>query len=193
MRARRHKEDGMSRKSVVVIFLCLWTASALTAAGPSPQKTPGAPGREQTTHLQRGLASFEQGFYEMLPKGRRAEAEDAFVTAVRELELALEAEPNNVRAHRTLARVHSLRKDHAAAAAHYRRLTEIDPFDVDAYVLAAVSLVEAGRFDEARIELERAKGRTADARALALLDSYLAKLAEAERKAGPPEGRGDGR
>ncbi|MCK7476766.1 MAG: hypothetical protein M0C28_03805 [Candidatus Moduliflexus flocculans] len=57
----------------------------------------------------------------MLPKGRRAEAEDAFVTAVRELELALEAEPNNVRAHRTLARVHSLRKNHAAAAEHYRR------------------------------------------------------------------------
>lgn len=183
----------MSRKSVVVVFLFLWSASALTAAGPSPQKTPGAPGREQTTHLQRGLASFEQGFYEMLPKGRRAEAEDAFVTAVRELELALEAEPNNVRAHRTLARVHSLRKNYAAAAEHYRRLTEIDPFDVDAYVLAAVSLGEAGRFDEARIELERAKGRTADVRALALLDGYLTKLAEAQRKAGPPEGRGDGK
>jgi len=183
----------MSRNNVVVVFLFLWTASALTAAGPSPQKTPGAPGRDQTTHLQRGLTSFEQGFYEFLPKGRRAEAEEAFIVAARELELALGSEPDNARAHRTLARIHSLRKDHAAAAEHYRRLTEIDPFDVDAYVLAAVSLVEAGRFDEARIELERAKGRTADARTLIRLDGYLAKLAEAERKAGPPEGRGDGR
>jgi len=180
----------MSGKSVVVVFLILWTASALTAAGPSPQKTPAAPAREQATHLQRGLASFEQGFYEFLPKGRRAEADAAFAAAVQELKAALEAEPGNARAHRTLARIYVVRKDHMAAAGQYRRLTEIDPFDLDSYVLAALYLGEAGRFGEARIELERAKGRTADARALALLDSYLAKLAEAKKKAGAPGGNG---
>jgi Tfp pilus assembly protein PilF len=183
----------MPRKSLVVISLIFLAAAFAAAAAMSPQKAPGAPARDEArpqTHLQRGLAGFERGFYELLPKGRRAEADAAFATAVLELELALEAEPRNAQAHRTLARIHSVRKEHLAAAEHYRRLTEIDPFDLDSYVLAALSLGEAGRFGEARTELERAKGRTADAHALALLDGYLAKVDEAEKKAAATGGDG---
>jgi Tfp pilus assembly protein PilF len=183
----------MPRKSLVVISLVVLVAAFAAAAATSPQKAPGAPARDEArpqTHLQRGLAGFERGFYELLPKGRRAEADAAFAAAVLELEQALEAEPGNAQANRTLARIHSVRKEPLAAADHYRRLTEIDPFDLDSYVLAALSLGEAGRFGEARTELERAKGRTADARALALLDGYLAKLDEAEKKAAAPGGDG---
>lgn len=183
----------MLRKSLVVISLAVLAAASLAAAATPPQKAPGAPVRDEArpqTHLQRGVAGFERGFYELLPKGRKAEADAAFAAAVIELELALEAEPANAQAHRTLARIHSVRKEPLAAAEHYRRLTEIDPFDLDSYVLAALALGEAGRFGEARTELERAKGRTADARALSLLDGYLAKLAEAEKKAGPTGGDG---
>lgn len=175
----------MSRKALVLSFLCVFAASALAAAVPAPQKNPQAAApRDGSSHLQRGLASFEQGFYELLPKGRRAEAETAFTLAVRELDLALEAEPLNKDAHRALARIQSLRKDHLAAAEHYRRLTEIDPFDIDSYALAALALAAAGRFAESRVELERAKGRTSDEQALSLLDDYLVKLAAAEKKAG---------
>lgn len=174
----------MPRKALVLLFLCVFTALSLALAAPLPQKASQGPVRDQATHLGRGLASFEQGFYELLPKGRRAEAETAFGLAARELKLALEAEPLNKEAHRTLARILSLRQDHLGAAEHYRRLTEIDPFDLDSYTLAALSLAEAGHFGESRIELEKAKARTTDETSLALLDSYLAKLAEAERKAG---------
>ena len=90
----------------------------------------------------------------------------------------------NREAHRTLGRIYTLKQDHLQAAAHYRRLTEIDPYDVDSYALAASALAEAGRFGEARAELERAKGRTSDPRTVALLDGYLQKLAEAEKQAG---------
>jgi Tfp pilus assembly protein PilF len=183
----------MPRKSLVVISLVVLVAAFAAAAATSPQKAPGAPARDEArpqTHLQRGLAGFERGFYELLPKGRRAEADAAFAAAVIQLEQALEAEPGNAQANRTLARIHSVRKEPLAAADHYRRLTEIDPFDLDSYVLAALSLGEAGRFGEARTELERAKGRTADARILALLDGYLAKLDEAEKKAASTGGDG---
>jgi len=183
----------MPRKSLVVISLALMAAAFTAAAATSPQKAPGAPAREEArlqTHLQRGLAGFERGFYELLPKGRKAEAGAAFAAAAQELELALESEPGNAQAHRALARIHTVCNEPLAAAEHYRRLTEIDPFDLDSYVLAALALGEAGRFGEARTELERAKGRTADVRALAHLDGYLAKLAEAEKKAGPAGGDG---
>lgn len=183
----------MPRKSLVSIAIVVLAAALVAAAATSPQKAPGAPARDEArpqTHLQRGLAGFERGFYELLPRGRKAEAEAAFAGAVLELEAALEAEPASARAHRALARIHAVREEHLAAAEHYRRLTEIDPFDLDSYVLAALSLGEAGRFGEARTELERAKGRTADARALALLDGYLAKVDEAEKKAAAPGGDG---
>jgi tetratricopeptide (TPR) repeat protein len=175
----------MVRKSLVFLSLCVWALSALTPAVSGAQKdASGGPARPQASHLQRGIAGFEQGFYEFLPRSRRAEAEAAFMAAIRELELALEAEPNNPQAHRALARIHSVRNNQLGAAAHYRRLTEIDPFDIDSYALAALALAEAGRFAEARLELEKAKGRTSDARALSLLDGYLGKLAEAEKQAG---------
>jgi len=177
----------MSKRSLVVVFLCFFAASAVLLAASAPQKDPAAPAKDrapQATHLQRGLASFDQGFYELLPKSRRAEADAAFAVAVKELGLALEAEPDNREAHRTLGRICTLKQDHLQAAAHYRRLTEIDPYDLDSYALAALALAEAGRFGESRTELERAEGRTADPHALAILDGYLAKLAEAEKLAG---------
>lgn len=170
--------------SLVVLSVVAATALALAAA---PQKDPSAPAKDraaQASHRERGLASFEQGFYELLPKGRRTDAEAAFAVAVRELTQAVADDPGDREAHRALGRVYTLRNDHLRAAAHYRRLTEIDPYDVDAYALAASALAEAGSFAEARTELERAKGRTSDPRTTALLDGYLAKLAEAEKTAG---------
>jgi len=176
----------MPRKALVLSLLCALAAFTLAAPTPAaaPQKASPAHAQSRSPHLRQGLAAFEQGFYELLPKGRRAEADAAFALAMRELDLALEAEPLNKEAHRALARIQSLRQDHLAAAEHYRRLTEIDPLDVDSYALAALSLAEAGRFAESRIELEKAKARTTDEKALALLDGYLAKLAAAEKKAG---------
>jgi tetratricopeptide (TPR) repeat protein len=176
------------RKRVGSFLLVLGVAAATVfALAAAPQKDPTAVAKDRTAqagHRERGLASFEQGFYEFLPQGRRAEASAAFDAAVKELGLALGADPADREAHRALARIFTVTEDHLRAAEHYRRLTEIDPYDVDSYALAASALAESGRFGEARLELERAKGRTSDPRALAQLDGYLAKLAEAERTAG---------
>jgi|GEM_PF-4986279 len=137
---------------------------------------------DQLSHLQRGAARFERGFYELLPKNRKAEAEVEFAAAAREYELALAEEPLSREAHRGLARVFYIRKNYVDAAAHYRRLTEIDPFDIDSYALAALALGESGRLAEARTELEKARLRTADPHALTMLDGFLRKLDEAEKQ-----------
>ena len=177
---------------IVGLALSSWAAPASTSA--SGSASPAAPattsqrqkvkdGAEQRSpHLREAAARFERGFYELLPKNRRAEAAVEFDAAVREYELALAAEPLNREAHRGLARVFYIQKDYALAAEHYRRLTEIDPFDIDSYALAAVALAEAGRFPEARSELEKAKLRTADPHAITMLDGFLEKLAEAEKQ-----------
>lgn len=168
-------------------FLCLIGAvagSGLTANAAIQAGSQDRPSGQSATHLQRGRAGFEQAVYGHLPKNERAAAERAFAAAVRELDLAVQDDPNDREAHRLLGRLHTLRGNHVQAAAHFRRLTEIDPFDLDAYALTASALAEAGRFGEARTELERAKGRASDPRSIALIDGFLAKLAEAEKQAG---------
>lgn len=174
----------MPRKLLVLLFLAVWVASLGALPAAAVQKDPGGQAREQATHLQRGRASFEKGFYELLPKNKAAEAEQAFAAAIGEFKLALADDPNNVDAHRGIARVYAVRGNHIGAARHYRRLTELDPFDLDSYAQAAVALAELGRFAEARTELEKARSRTADERALATLDGLLQKLSEAEKRAG---------
>jgi tetratricopeptide (TPR) repeat protein len=169
---------------LLLLFLAVWVASLGALPAAPTQKDPADQARKQATHLQRGRASFEKGFYDLLPKNKAAEAEQAFAAAIGEFKLALADDPNDVDAHRGLARVYAVRGSHIEAARHYRRLTELDPYDLDSYVLAAVSLTEAGRFAEARAELEKAKGRTADERALVTLDGLLQKLSEAEKRAG---------
>jgi tetratricopeptide (TPR) repeat protein len=174
----------MSRKVLVLLLAAFWAASLAAPPAAAIQKDPGGQAREKASPIQKGRASFEAGFYEFLPKGRKAEAEQAFAAAIREFMSALADDPNSIEAHRGLARVCAVRQNHLEAARHYRRVTELDPFDLDSYVLAAVSLTETGRFAEARIELEKAKGRTVDERALATLEMLLHRLAEAEKQAG---------
>ena len=157
------------------------SAAAVQAASPGN-------GRAESDHLQRGLASFERGFFELLPANRKAEAEQAFGAATRELKLAEAEHPDSIEVHRALARVYAVRRNHPAAAAHYRRLTELDPLDIDAYILAAVSLAEMGRFAEARGELDRARGMTDDPDAMESLDVLCRRLTRAEMQAGEEKG-----
>jgi tetratricopeptide (TPR) repeat protein len=175
----------MPRKIWAFLFLAVFAVIAYSGAAPaSARQEDGKGPADRTSHLKRATASFEKGFYEFLPKSQRAEAAAAFTEAVVEFKLALTADPLSRDAHRGLARVYYLQGDFPAAADQYRRLTELDPFDIDSYALAAVSLAESGRFADARDELEKAKARTSDPHALTTLDRFLAKLAEAEKQSG---------
>jgi len=73
-----------------------------------------------------------------------------------------------------------VQKKPAEAAAAYLKVTELNPQDVDIYVLAALGLVESKQYDKAVKTLQMAKGYTEDKAALSKLDDYIAKI-EAHR------------
>jgi tetratricopeptide (TPR) repeat protein len=158
---------------LTVLLILPFMAGAVYAA------EEGAPqAAEEAFHNQQGLAHFNRAFYDLIPHQKKEEAAREFGLAVQEFQKALAINPDFPQAHRNLARVYYLQKKYAQAAKHYEKLTELNPSDIDSYVLAASAYAEAGNFAEARAQLETAKTMTDDEHILKKLDGYLEKLDE---------------
>jgi tetratricopeptide (TPR) repeat protein len=158
--------------SLVLLTALLVPAWAESGQAPPAQKSPTA----QSERVRQGVSHFERAFYELTPQKRDREAAQEFDQAIAQFELELSRQPSSAVAHSYLGRIYSLRKDYRKSAAHYDRLSEIEPLNVDACVLAALAYGEAGEFAEARTRLTEAKLRTSDPAALARIAEYLAKL-----------------
>ncbi len=141
-------------------------ASAGQASGPSAQ----------SERVQQGRNHFERAYYQLTPQKRDVEAAQEFDLAIREFEAELAVQPQSAEAHAYLARIYAVRRNFAKAAAHYDRLIELQPTNVDAYVLAALAHVENGQIAEARARLVAGQSRTEDPGALAKLAEYIARL-----------------
>ncbi|MEA5113855.1 MAG: tetratricopeptide repeat protein [Geobacteraceae bacterium] len=127
-------------------------------------------------HNRQGMEYFKKGFYDHAPKKQAAEAERNYGLAIREFKAAISKDTAHTEAHRNLARVYYLQKNFEGAAEEYRRVTELAPNDLDAYVNLALALIEMKRTEEAIQTLENAKSRTSDPTALETLDSYISKV-----------------
>jgi tetratricopeptide (TPR) repeat protein len=127
-------------------------------------------------HNQRGMDYFKKGFYDHAPKSQTAESERNYGLAVQEFKAAVARDPSYTEAHRNLARVYYVQKNFDGAAAEYKKVTELAPGDLDAYVNLALALIELKRPDEAILALENAKQQTADTRTLDTLDTYISKV-----------------
>ena len=156
---------------IIVVFLFLPKAMC--------QDTGGG---EAGIHNQQGMEYFKKGFYDHTPKHQDAEAERNYGFAVKEFTAAIAKDPSSAEAHRNLARVYHVQKNFAGAAAEYKRVTELDSGDLDAYVNCALAFVELKRFDEAIQLLKDAKGQTLDPKALESLDSYIDKVSAHQAK-----------
>jgi tetratricopeptide (TPR) repeat protein len=132
--------------------------------------------KERTDHLEKGKAHFKSGFYQLTPKHRQGEAEQQYAQAVREFKQAIAANPDNEAAYRQLARVYAVQKKPAEAAAAYQKVIELNPSDIDTYVLASLALVESHQYDHAVKTLQAAKGYTEDKEALLKIDAYIEKI-----------------
>lgn len=170
----------MPKKCWVFLFLGFLVFSLLDVSVVLGQERTRE-GKDQITLQERGVGHFERGFYDFLPKGRRTEAEREFQFAIQALKQVLDVEPNRVDTHRFLAKIYTVQKRFLLSADHYRKLTDINPLDLDSYVLAATAFAEANRLEESKAELEKAKQMTTDPRILSLLEGYLKKVAEAEK------------
>ena len=160
------------RLLLVLLTALLVPAPAEPGQGPPARQSPTA----QSERVRQGVSHFERAFYELTPQKRDREAAQEFDQAIAQFELELKQQPSSGMAHSYLGRIYSLRKDYRKSAAHYDRLSEIEPLNVDACVLAALAYGEAGEFVEARARLTEAKLRTSDPAALARIAEYLAKV-----------------
>jgi tetratricopeptide (TPR) repeat protein len=131
---------------------------------------------EAGCHNQQGMDYFKKGFYDHAPKNQAAEAERNYGLAVKEFKAAISRDLSFTDAHRNLARVYFVQKNFAGAAEEYKRVTELAPDDLDAYVNLALALIELNKPDDAIQALVKAKEQTSDPKALATLDSYIAKV-----------------
>lgn len=135
----------------------------------------------QSERIRQGVSHFERAFYELTPQKRDREAAQEFDQAIAQFELELTQQPSSATAHDYLGRIHSLRKEYRKSAGHYDRVSEIEPLNVDACVLAALGYAEAGDVPEARLRLAEARLRTSDPVALARIAGYMAKLDKLDR------------
>ena len=154
---------------LTVLLVPVWADSG---QAPPQRQSPTA----QSERIRQGASHFERAFYELIPQKRDREAAQEFNQAIAQFELELKGQPSSTVAHQYLGRIYSLRKDYRKSAQHYDRLSEIEPLNVDACVLAALAYGEAGEFVEARARLTEARLRTSDPVALARIAEYLAKV-----------------
>lgn len=157
-----------------VLLVPLWAESG---QAPPQRQSPTA----QSERIRQGVSHFERAFYELTPQKRDREAAQEFDQAIAQFELELKQQPSSAVAHQYLGRIYALRKDSRKSAAHYDRLSEIEPLNADACVLAALGYAEAGDVAEARLRLAEARLRTSDPAALAKIAEYMAKLDRLDR------------
>jgi tetratricopeptide (TPR) repeat protein len=169
----------MARQVLPLVLLTVLLVPVLAESGQA------APQRQsptvQSERVRQGVSHFERAFYELTPQKRDREAAQEFDQAIAQFELELRSQPSSGVAHGYLGRIYSLRKDYRKSAEHYDRLSEIEPLNVDACVLAALGYAEAGDVAEARLRLAEARLRTSDPVALAKIAEYMAKLDKLDR------------
>jgi tetratricopeptide (TPR) repeat protein len=168
---------------LVLLTALLVPAWAESGQAPPAQQSPTA----QSERVRQGVSHFERAFYELTPQKRDREAAQEFDQAIAEFELELTRQPSSAMAHNYLGRIYSIRKEYRKSAEHYDRLSEIEPLNVDACVLAALAYVDLNEVAEARSRIVQARQRTFDPAVLARLAEYLAKLDRLNRD---PQGGG---
>ena len=130
---------------------------------------------------RKGVAYYNEAFYKLLPSQRTIEADRKFSAAEKEFKRALTLSPDDVEAHRNLARLYFVQKRFLAAAEHYGIVSQLVPRDIDAYVNAASAYEKAQRYDLAIESLEAARAMVTDKRIVSRLDAYIRALEKKDR------------
>jgi tetratricopeptide (TPR) repeat protein len=158
-------------------FLLMMIFSSGVLAGPNNAPVPLP---EEALINQRGLSHFKRGYYEMIPRGRKAEAQQEMNRAEQAFIKASEINRDFIDAHHNLARLYYLQGKFEQAEIEYSQVLRLDPGDIDNYVQMAVVKAELGEFQEAIHYLEAAKEQTAEENILRRLDEYIQKLSSVE-------------
>ena len=132
--------------------------------------------RDEAYYNQKGLSHFNEGFYRLIPKGKKEEALQKYEQAIVEFKKAIKINEGHVEAHLNLARVYYVQKNFSEAAEEYKHATELNPYDIDVYIKLASSYARIDRFPEAVEQLEKAKTFTGEAVVINQLNDLIIKL-----------------
>lgn len=165
----------ISRVSLVIALLIMFFPTGAFSNGPGdpPDKIP-----EAGYHNQKGMQYFKHGYYDLIPRGRKSEANANFALAEKAFQKAISINSNFVEAHRNLARLYFLEKKFDKAVPHYSQAIKLNPKDLDNYVNLSLTFIELGNYEEAIRCLEDAKAQTGNTKIIRKLDSYIAKIEE---------------
>ncbi len=136
---------------------------------------------EDVLYNESGLKYFEEGFYHLIPQGLLEDASHQFDLAVREFEKSLAVNPLSRETRINLARTYHAQKEFLLEAEQYRKLTKLDPYDIDSFILSAKAYAEAGLHAEAEKQLQTAKTRTSDPSVTQILDNFITKLEQEQQ------------
>lgn len=129
-------------------------------------------GRDKIYYREEGLKHFREGFNNLAPKGRKAEAFREYLLAIKAFKEALRfGEDEETRLN--LAKVYYVQHNYAMAAAEYQKASELDPYRIETYVELALAYMHLKRYDLAIETLETAKTWTTDEEIIEKLDGYI--------------------
>jgi len=120
-----------------------------------------------------GLSSFNEGFYDLLPRGEKEAADLCFRHAITFFEKAIEIDADFTEAHRNLARVYFVRKEYTPAVEEYKKVVALAPYDMDARLAIASAYTKLGMNDEAVEQLTAAKNFSDDPAVIEKLDRLI--------------------
>ena len=158
-----------------LVLTCIFAVSVFAGSGDQP-----TPASDEGLQNQRGMKYFKEGYYEHMPRGRKAEARQNLDQAEKAFQKAIEINDNYADAHRNLARLYYLQEKFDQAATEYAQVIRLDPEDIDTHVHMALVQTELGNYGEAIRYLEKAKTKTTDERILQQLDGYIEKINQVE-------------
>jgi len=132
-------------------------------------------------YIERGMGYFNKGYYDEIPKGKALEASQSLDRAIEEFKQAILVNKDSVQAHRNLARAYYVQKRYLEAALQYRKVTGLNPSDINTYVLTALAYTRVQKFAEAIEQLKTARTFTSDETVIQKLDDYIHKIEEEKR------------
>ncbi|MBN1414528.1 MAG: tetratricopeptide repeat protein [Bacteroidales bacterium] len=128
-----------------------------------------------------GLDHFNKGYYDALPKNKKDEASLYFEKAITAFKTAIAINKDCIQSHKNLGRVYYVQKKFIEAAEQYQKVTELNPSDIDAYVITALAYTRINRYDKAIEQLKIAKSFSSDKAVIQKIDDYINKIEQEKR------------
>jgi tetratricopeptide (TPR) repeat protein len=156
-------------KHLVVMFFL--TAIILSAGCGAGKKQP-----EGQTNYDEGMALFQEGFYDLMPRGKLDEANRKFEQAEKAFRQAVFLNKNSVEFRRQLARVLVLRQNYSAAADEFQKTIELEPGNIDNYLILSSVYTRMKRYGDARKTLEHAKTLSKDTDTVEMINNLIKEI-----------------